>query len=297
MLLQILLQSGFGQTTSPEVAAIKSQMSAIRKSTNWSDAAAAKVANKKIEELSVQLTAAIRRQNGNQNSGSGKPETKNQEDQETVNEIIKEIDEFNTQLWLQMMKIVREGSSWDLAKPLRETIAEEYKADEDPTIKNPQWLDSMTVLTINLSMPQVSLVIDQMPLYKGIKTLIITADKPIATAQIPAILSNAKSYPLERLCIVNLPLAVTKVPDEVSQFKQLRELQLFNNSIYELPDFIRSMTRLHLLYLDKNPISDIAGRITAITGLHELGIAQTHVTPEEISSIQHALPACKILTE
>ena len=43
------------QNPAGEAAQIKQKMSAIRKSTNWSDPAAAKEANSKIEALSVKL--------------------------------------------------------------------------------------------------------------------------------------------------------------------------------------------------------------------------------------------------
>ncbi|MDD5185108.1 MAG: hypothetical protein PHS84_07605, partial [Paludibacter sp.] len=48
------------QNTNNEASQIKQQMSAIRKSTNWGDPAAAKEANAKIESLSAKLTQALR---------------------------------------------------------------------------------------------------------------------------------------------------------------------------------------------------------------------------------------------
>jgi len=68
------------QNSGNDAASIRQQMSAIRKSTNWGDPAAAKEANAKILALSAKLTQAIRNSKPpdqqTQGDNSMKPEEK-----------------------------------------------------------------------------------------------------------------------------------------------------------------------------------------------------------------------------
>jgi hypothetical protein len=157
ILLLIFLMTNMillAQNTNNEATQIKQQMSAIRKSTNWGDPAAAKEANAKIEVLAAKLTQALRKNSQSQQQNQqGSNETP--ADAKAKNDLQQEMDDYNNKLMKQMMKIVREGDGekMDLAEPLREEIVEEYKEDEDPTVKNPEWLQSMPYLLINMSMP------------------------------------------------------------------------------------------------------------------------------------------------
>ena len=65
-LFLVICMSAISQNTGNNAASIRAQMSEIRKKTNWSDPAAAKAANTKIQELAAQLTQALRQ---------GKPQT------------------------------------------------------------------------------------------------------------------------------------------------------------------------------------------------------------------------------
>jgi hypothetical protein len=284
------------QNTNNEAAQIKQQMSAIRKSTNWGDPAAAKEANAKIEALSVKLTQALRKSSQTQQQGQqGGNETPT--DAKTKNDIQQEMDEYNSKLMGQMMKIVREGGKWDLAEPLREEIVEEYKEDENPTVKNHEWLQSMPYLLINMSRPRVDVIIEQMPLFKGVKTLIITTEKTGTPVNLEEILRNASGYPLEELYIINFGPSVSGIPGSVGDFSGLIKLCLTKNNIKQLPSSISNLKNLKVLYTDFNPLNRLMPAIGSLQSLKELGIADTSLSEPEISQIHQSLPQCKILRQ
>jgi Leucine-rich repeat (LRR) protein len=279
------------QNTGNDAASIRAQMSAIRKSTNWSDAAAAKAANAKIQELSAKLTSALRQ---------GKPQTMPPGSEgikpEEAAKIQQDNDDYSNKLWNQMMKIVQEGGKgkWDLAEPLREEIVEEYKEDENPAIKNAEWLKSMSYLLINFSFPQVQVIIDQMPNFKGIKTLIITTEKPVVAPDLTQILKNAKDYPLEELYVINFGPTLTSIPSSVADFPNLKILAIYNNGIGSLPSVVSKLSSLSSLQIQDNPINTLQPVIASLKNLKELGLVKTKLTENEINQIQKSLPECNI---
>ncbi len=292
-LFLIICLSAVSQNSGGEAAQIKQQMSAIRKSTNWSDPAAAKEANAKIEALSAKLTQALRKNSQSQHPAQqGGTETPS--DVATKNEIQQEMDDYSNKLWNQMMKIVREGGQWDMAEPLREEIVEEYKEDENPAIKNPEWFQSMTYLLVNLSLPHVQVIIDQMPLYRGIKTLVITTEKPVANPDLDRILRNAKDYALEELYIINFGPSLKSLPSTVGDFTGLKLLAVYNNGLGSLPASVTKLDDLSSLQIQDNPINTLQPAISSLKNLKELGIELTKLSENEISQIQKTLPECKI---
>ena len=282
------------QNTGNDAASIRAQMSAIRKSTNWNDPAAAKAANTKIQELAAKLTSVLR-QGKPQNLPPGSEGIKPEE----AAKIQQENDDYSNKLWNQMMKIVQEGGKgkWDLAEPLREEIVEEYKEDENPTIKNNEWLESIPTLVLNMSWPHIKLIIDQMSMFRGIKTLIVTCDTKGTSVSLEQILKNAEEYPLAELYIINFGSSVSVIPEQIGTFNNLTHVGLFNNNISQLPEVMAGMTKLETLYLDLNPLSSISGKIGTMKKLTELGLAKTRISADEISKISKILPNCKILTE
>lgn len=290
-LLLVFCMSAVSQNTGNDAASIRAQMSAIRKSTNWNDPAAAKAANNRIEELAAKLTQAIRtsklptQQPGNSDINP-----------EEAAKIQQENDDYSNKLWNQMMKIVQAGGNgkWDLAKPLREEIVEEYKEDENPAIKNPEWLKSMSYLLINLSLPQVQVIINQIPLYRSIKTLIITTEKPIGNPDLDQILRKAKDYALEELYIINFGPSLTSLPMAVGDFPKLKILAVYNNGLGRLPTSVAKLADLSSLQIQGNPIIILQPTISALKNLKDLGIALTNLSENEISQIQKMLPECKI---
>lgn len=272
--------------------AIRQQMSAIRKSTNWSDPAAAKAANLKIQDLAAKLTKALR-----QNYPPAQQQNINdsENDARTKQEIQEGIDDYGNKLWNQMMKIVREGGTWDLAGPLREEIVQEYKEDESLNVVSPEFLDEMTFLCINMSMPGVQMIIDQMENYKSIKTLMITGGKNGAPVNLESLITKASHYPLEQLYIINFKNFVTSIPKSVGNFQKLTSLMLFNNQIRQLPPELSSLRSLKKFYVDINPVVSLTPAISSLNALDTLGIAKTQITEAEINRIKQVLPNCKIL--
>jgi len=283
------------QNTGGEAAQIKQQMSAIRKSTNWSDPAAAKEANAKIESLSAKLTQALRQNNSAQQQPQGNNETPS--DANVKNEMQQKLDDYNSKLMNQMMKIVREGDegNMDLAKPLREEIVEAYNEDQSPKNINQEVLNSVTFLRIDMSLPTVQRTIDVMQNFKAIKTLLITGGAHGAPVDLESILNKAVNYPLKTLYIINFRQFVSSIPSQINDFHQLETVALFNNNLDQLPAMDGFASSLDSLFIDINPVSSLFPHIKSLTSLKKLGVAQTSISEAEIKQIQLLLPKCKIL--
>lgn len=293
LIFLLISTSVFSQNTGSESSQIRKQMSEIRKTTDWNNPEEAKKANTQIENLSVKLTQALRKEK--QTGPQGNDQIVNQADQEALVEVQQEMEEYNNKIWNQMMEIVREGGDWDLAKPLRDEIIQEYKDDEDPTVKNAEWLETMPYLVINMSLPHIQTIINQMPAYKGIKKLIITCENQGVSVNLYEIFSNASEYPLEELHIIGFGPSVTSLPDKIEDFKQLTTLAVYNNNLRNLPGSISSLTGLQFLYTDLNPLASLISVVSPLKNLDELGIAKTNIPDSEIAKIQQILPDCKIL--
>jgi len=196
-----------------------------------------------------------------------------------------------------MMKIAREGDEgkMDLAEPLREEIKQEYKDDDDPKIKCREWLQSMPYLLINMSEPQVQVIIDQMAVFKGIKTLVVTCNTKGTPVDLEEILRNASGYPLEELYIINFGNSVSSLPSDIGNFSKLNMLSVYNNNLAQLPASISKLTNLNALYADINPIQSIKPVVSSLSGLKNLGVAKTGISEAEINQIRQILPTCVIL--
>jgi Leucine-rich repeat (LRR) protein len=295
VILLLLAMALKAQDNGESPSDIKARMATIRKNTDWNDPEAAKEANKQIEDLAVKLTQAIRKQNAQAQQESGQGQ--NLENQDESNEIKEEVDSYNDQLWNQMMKIAREGGKWDMAKPLRDEIIQEYKDDEDPSIKNADWFKSMPYLLINMSMPHVDAIIDQMPNFKGIKSLIITCEHKGTAVDLENIIRNAQEYPLTELHIINFGSSVTSLPSGISTFKGLTTLSLFNNEISRMPEFISGLHELDTLWVDLNPLDELFSVVSPLHKLKQLSIAKTPLSDTEIKLIENALPDCEIIKQ
>ena len=286
-------------TQSPDQ--IRQRMARIRQTTNWDDPAAAKKANEEIRNLAKQLMSG-----GNQQSGAGTGPgsgSGNQGGQDTSNDS-EELAEINQDMAQQKMDIFSqiwkaaaggEGADILLAEPLREVIVNEYK-EEDNRQPIAFVAEELDVLVIDISMRGIQAVIDMMPLYKSITTLVITNSQSPVPADLPAILKNAADYPLKELYIVNLGIYVTKLPEEVAQFRGLNTLGIFNNRLTSMPVEIGSLHNLKKLYADNNPIKTTLPVLNTLRNLEELGLINTEVPDSEITVIENMYPACKVIT-
>ncbi|MHC1775398.1 MAG: hypothetical protein AB9834_08305 [Lentimicrobium sp.] len=277
------------QQPAKSAAELKKEMGKIMHETNWSDKAQADSANAKIAELSKQMMMiGARQQVPEGEANQGKYEDK-----------LEENVEYQMQLWNQMWKIGKSGdrSKADLAEPLRVEIVEAYKEDEDPTIRNPVWRDSMPDLTINMSLPHIQVIIDQMPVFRGIRRLIITCEQEGTAVDLDQILYNAGNYQLTELYILNFGPSVTSLPLQVGNFKGLTVLNLLNNNLNKLPTSISGLTNLKVLYVDLNPVTQLLPVVSPLKNLEKLGIAKTEISESEIGLIRQTLPGCNILAQ
>jgi len=283
-------------TQSPDQ--IRAQMAEIRRTTNWDDPAAAEKANAEIKKLAKQLMIS-----GTQQAGTGTlPGSGNQQDQagsndaEELAEINQEMAQQKIDIFSQIWKAAAGGEGADilLAEPLRKEIVKEYKEEDNPQAI--PFVAEELVLVIDMSMKGVQAIIDVMPLYKSIRTLVITSSQSPVPVDLPAILKNAADYPLKELYIVNLGIYVTRLPKEVAQFRNLNTLGIFNNRLISLPVEIESLHSLKKLYADNNPIKTTLPVLNSVRNLEELGLINTEVPDAEITLIETMYPACKVIT-
>ncbi len=303
LLLCLLFISDFSfaqNNNQSKVTQIRQQMAKIRQTTNWDNPEEAKKANEKIKELMKQLMAATSPSSTNQGSGS----VNNQGNQDEGNSDGSKMNELQMEMMKQKVDVYTQiweagsagkGAPVLLAKPLREEIVQEFKEDDNSKVNNADWLESMPYLLINVSMPGIQAVIDQMPEFKGIKILVITCDKRGTIVDLNSILNKAKDYPLEELYIINFGTTVSTLPASIGNFSNLKKLSLLNNSIKKLPASISKLTQLETLHADVNPIQTMLQEIVVLKNLRHLGIAKTKIPDDEIKKIKQALPYCEIL--
>ena len=281
--LLLLIGTSVSLAQNMDAKQLNQKMTEIRRNTDWDDPAAAKKANDEIKELSRQLMLWKQK-------GTAKNDDK-------VQDIKNENANYNAKILNQIMKAVDQGENGDilLGEPVREEVIEEYKDDESPVIKSQEYLNEMTLLVIDMSLKTVQRTIDQMGLYKSIKTLIITGGTLGAPVDLNFILEKAKNYPLESLYIINFGVFVTSIPKLSARFANLKLISIINNKVNALPDDIASFTSLKELYIDKNPVSTLLPFALKLKQLDTLGIAKTNISKSEIDKLKQQLPNCKIL--
>ncbi len=266
---------------------IKKRMSEIRKTTDWDDPVAVKKANDEIKELSKKLMLSGKNQNPTNEIDSLKLE----QEKENIDYKLKLLD--------QIHESVKQGENADilLGKPIREEIIEEFKNDESPIIKNPEYFDEMTLLVIDMSLKTVQRTIDQMEKFKSIKTLIITGGQFGTAVNLDDLLKKAKNYPLEELYIINFKIFVNSIPTQIKQFKNLKLLSVLNNNVNHLPAEVGNLPSLQTLYVDINPISTLLPTVGKLKHLEKLGVGKTGVSESEIVQIKQLLPNCEVLLQ
>jgi hypothetical protein len=277
--------SAKAQMSKAEAEALKQQLLKLKESTNWNDPVAAQKGLQKIMELTKKLTPNL------PNSNPVPAETGDGQADPT--------EAMKSKLWSKIMSGAAGGGESDIliAEPVRTEIAEEYQEEEAPKKVNPEFFEANEVLAIDFALPQASFLVEQMPNFHNVKTLILTTSKPGAKIQIDEVLSQASDYPLESLYIINFRQQVVALPEQIGQFSGLKTLAVFNNALGKLPASIQQLTHLETLYLDKNPLATLMSNVQSMKNLKELGVAQTSVSGTELQKIQQALPACKILTK
>jgi Leucine-rich repeat (LRR) protein len=264
---------------------IKTKMAQVRKSTNWSDPVQAKKANAEIQKLAKQLLLVGQKKSGNTDDAM------QEQAEETAELQVKQIS--------RIMNLAAQGEDADvlLAAPVRDEIVEEYKDDESPEVKNPEYYEEMSVLCIDMSLVTVQRTIDQMEKYKSIRTLVITGGKYGASVNLAALLKKAANYPLEELYIINFRNNVSSLPAGISAFKQLTLLSLVNNQFKKLPLEGAKLVSLKTLYIDANPVSTLFPAIEKFNKLENLGVEKTNISKAELEKIKQLLPNCNIISK
>jgi len=245
-----------GAQTSQTPEQIRQQMAKIRRTTNWDDPAAAKKANEAISELAKQLISGGSSRGGSgTGSGTGNqtgnPDSNDAEELARINQAMAD-QKMNIYNQISKAAAAGEGADILLAEPLREEIVKEY-AEEGKSETIPFIAEELEVLVIDMSIRRIQAIIDIMPLYKSVKTLVITSSQSQVPVDLAGILKNAVDYPLKELYIVNHGIYVTTLPAEVTKFSDLTTLGIFNNRISTLPPQIASLRRLKKLYAANNP--------------------------------------------
>ena len=262
---------------------IKKQMAKIRQSTNWESADESKKANEQIRALSIKLM-----QGSAPVKAPVNPDKKEKDAAEGKMEFVD-----------QMMKSVRKGEGADvlLGEPIQMEIVEEYKNDQSPKIQNGMFLEEMTLLCLDMSLPTIQRTIDQMRSYKAINTLVILSSKNGSKVNLSDLMDRAAQYPLKELYIINFREFVSTLPPQVANFKNLTTLSLMKNSITTLPVCISSLIGLKELYLDMNPLTTLLPTIQTLKSLKKLGLVKTHLADKELVGLKNELPNCQILTK
>ncbi len=291
-----------GAQTETSAADIREQMAKIRQTTNWDDPASAEKANAEIRRLAKMLMMGPGRLNSSAGAGTGS--SSGSQDSQNASNDAEELAEINEAMVDQKMDIYSqiwkaaaggEGADILLAEPLREEIVNEYR-EEETRKPVPFVAEELEVLVIDMSMQGIQAVIDMMPLYKSVSTLIITSSQYPVPVDLQEILKNAAGYPLKELYIVNLGVYVTTLPREINQYPGLNTLGIFNNMIRSLPSGIAHLPGLRKLYADNNPLTTTLPVINDLVNLTELGLTNTDVPESEIEIIKSKYPSCNVLT-
>lgn len=258
-------------------------MTQIRQSTNWKDKEAAAKANQEIAKLARQLmmTKAIPK------DSVGVP-AEGQTTEEAV--------DLKLQLWDEIWGSIRqeEDADLDLAKPVREIIKKEYEEDSDHSVKSPELLENVSILVLNMSMPGIDAVINQMPYFKNIRTLVIVCEQPVPV-DLSDILDKASGYPLEQLFVFSFGPMVTAIPETIGNFRKLNEISLIGNQVSSLPATMAQLPNLRKLYVSQNPMASIVSSLSQTQKLNEIALQNTNVTEEEKVTIRQMFPDCTII--
>lgn len=282
--LMILLPFYAGAQQTGDPAAIKKKIGEVRKATNWDNPSEVQKAKATIDSLSKLLTKTMKQQNIPANET---PEEKS---------IREENDTYQQQLTDEVLESAQKGKNADLllGKPTELQI-DKFISDEEEKRKkkSPEYYDQMNFLCIDMSSPEVQTIIDQMDKFKGISIMVLTGGQYRRPADFTTIFSKAARYPLKELYIIDFESHLKQIPQEVSSFKELTSLVLFNNSITQIPSLL-SLKQLHTLEVDMNPINTIIASISSLKQLTILGIQKTAISDTEKTAIKKQLPNCHI---
>jgi Leucine-rich repeat (LRR) protein len=286
--------AGAQNTQSPDQ--IRAQMAEIRRTTNWDDPVAAEKANAEIKVLAKQLMMS-----GNTQSGSGTGNRGGQgqtTDAGKLNEATEEMVDYSMEMMSQIIKSAAGGEGADilLAEPVRKEIVKEFKEDEKRSL-DPEIMEKMDILVLDMGMPGIDAIVDAMPLFRSISTLVIYGEKNGAAVDLSMIFKKAENYPLKELYILNFGGLVTSLPTSISQFKDIKILNLSGNNFNYLPSEVAGLNQITELYLNNNPLETLFPQISGLKNLITLCLLGTTVPENEVARMEELYPHCKIFRQ
>ncbi len=275
-------------------------MAKIRQTTNWDDPAAAEKANAEIKKLAKLLMMSGNSQGGSgSGSGTGNQQGQGQTtDASKLNEVTEEMVDYKMDMISQIIKSAAGGEGADvlLAEPVRKEIVKEFEEDEKRSL-DPEVKEKMDILILDMNMPGIDAIIDAMPLFRSISTLVIYGGKNGSAVDLPMIFKNAENYPLKELYILSFGRLVTSLPNSISQFKDIKILNLSGNNFNYLPSEVAGLNQITELYLNNNPLETLFPQISELKNLVTLCLLGTTVPENEVARIEELYPQCKIFRQ
>jgi len=280
-----------GDALADDPGALRKEMARIRRSTNWDDPVERETTRLKIEELSIRLAKALHKPAAGAPPGSAPTAAPGDPPADDEDPTMK--------IFISGLRSASASGGADirLDTMIRDEMEQRLRADQDNSIKNPEVLEVLDTLVLDLSLPETQAIIRQMEQFKSIHTLIITGGAHGAPVDLPSILLKARGYPLRELYVINFRQNVTALPSEAGGFADLRVLAVFDNAIAALPSGIGGLQNLETLFVDANPLATVLPVVRALPKLTKLGVGKTGVPAAELDEIRRLLPNCQLLTQ
>ena len=274
---------------STDPATIRAEIAKVRINTKWDNPDAVKAANERIKQLLRQLEQG--RQQSEAKAGAARGESAPAGPEGAA------ITRATVLQDVQTAAAKGRKTDLELAEPVRKRIKDEYDEERNPTPNNAGFLQEMSVLVIDFSVPGAALKVDLLPQYKSIKTLVLTGGARGAAVDLQGVLAKAHHLPLQVLAIIHFRHHVAVLPESLAVFSALTQLTLINNAVSRLPPSLAGLKRLTVLHLAGNPITTVLPALAPLSALRELGLAKTRVGVAELAQIASALPGCKVLVQ
>jgi hypothetical protein len=186
-------------------------------------------------------------------------------------------------------------ADFDMAEPLREKIKSEYEEDEKDQFSL-EIKDEPKTLIIDFTLPEGPKLYNSLAKYKMVEHLIFINGSYSNSFNVDQAFKMSAHLPLKSIGILGFGSKVSTIPDNISLFKQLREIIWIGNEVVSIPLLASRCELLENLYLDGNPIVQIAPSVTGLKHLKKIGLGKTKITEDEMNRLKNMFPACQILT-
>jgi hypothetical protein len=290
-LLALALTGAAARAAEASPAELRKEMLEIRQATNWEDPAAAEAAEAKLKVLRRRLLGEDPAAKGTAAPGGagaaagtasdGRPDNRGAGGHADMQERIAE-------------GVATGGHTVDLGKTIGEVIDEKLTEDRDATPRNPQVLEQLDTLVLDLSTPEGRGLAARLDAFRGVKRLVVTGGSSGAPIALDPLLALGAALPLEELWVVGFHGYLTSLSPRVAGFRGLRKLGLFGNALSDLPPALGGLSGLEELLIDSNPIATVLPVASRLPRLARLGIGGTRIGAAERATLQKLLPRCRI---